>query len=709
MKKILYRLVLSIFVFCGVFSFALAQSNPATNWSGTPYVWGNPVINADGSVSAAMPNGWGSFGMNPFDNWGGTNVDNGQKWTINNRWLSDSGGRKIAELLGLNVVIYNTPGSCPFQELAAKRITNIICGSNSGRETPPGSWRYYSIDSSGENNSVVLEAYADYFLMGRDDVAKYLFENRFGERLACYSSYNQPFRNGMTFDQMKQNIESFNLSLCSTSSSGSGGSTNTGTGGTNTGSTGTGSGSGTTNSSVGSDTPVNLARKLVDSLFDDFDKSMGSISGIGLNLNTNTQTNTSNTNTTPSTNSACYVFNQDLKLGSTGIEVTNLTTRLVSEGFLSSQSSSFDQVVFGAVVAYQEKYASQILTPVGLTSGTGYFGKSTRNYMNSKCTGSTTNTVKPVVNTPANNTTPNTVTSVGTPRTPAPRLQEVDLSTLIFEKPLSSTIPRVSPSCPAWTSPTGLTPQDPEFYRGGVADKAPGEYEYRQSRPGMWYDRDYVDYNGGIATSPAPIFFGNIGFNPFSISTGVATSDNLSLKKGDTWILSDGGISLEGHKKVLSLLGVPPTPQKGEDDYIAQMRKYPAVSIFMNSYTLMYAKMFMQCEDDLARFMFINRNHPIFKTQFGAGYMYPRSGYDSPESFMSDAKANISYINREVSEQNRQADISDGISGVSTQTPQINTQGGSTLTSKQIQDIQSQITALLSQVSLLQEQLKQLK
>lgn len=719
MNKILLSFIFGIILF-GVLPSTASAAN-ATNFTGTPYVWGNPVTNSDGSVSAAMPNGWGSYGADPFDTWAGTNVDNGQKWTINNRWLDDWGGRKTVELLGLNFTIYNTPGSCPLQEIAAGRKTNVICGSNSGRNVPPGSWTLY--DGRNNNTAVTLEAFADWFLIGRDDIAKYAFENLWNPKFECYGGLNT-IRHTMTYrlgidgtvnlnlslDEIKKNVEN---SLCQTSTSQIPATQPT----TNTGSTGTLNGGGTgTSATIDAKTTAELAQTeaLVNSVrtrYEQIMKQLG-VSSISELINTNATIPTyllpSSTNTsTPG--SSCYVFNSDLKLGSTGLDVTNLTTRLVAEGLLSSQSNSFDQTVFAGVVAYQEKYASQILTPVGLTSGTGYFGKSTRDYMNSKCTSGTINTANQANTLPSNTVPPTNPPTSGGTFTPAPRLKEVDLSTLIFEKPLSSTIPKVSPSCPAWTSPTGLTPQDPEFYRGGVADKAPGEYEYRQSRPGMWYDRDYVDYNGGIATSPAPIFFGNIGFNPFSTSKGVATSNNLSLKKGDTWILSDGGISLEGHKKVLSLLGVPPTPQKGEDDYIAQMRKYPAVSIFMNSYTLMYAKMFMQCEDDLARFMFINRNHPIFKTQFGAGYMYPRSGYDSPESFMSDAKANISYINREVSEQNRQADISDGISGVSTQTPQTNTQGGSTLTSKQIQDIQSQITALLSQVKVLQTQLAKLQ
>lgn len=669
MKNILYRLVLSIFVFCGVFSFASAQSNPATNYDFLSNTWGNPVLNADGSVSAGMPNGWGSFGADPFDNWGGTNVDTGQTWTINNKWLSDFGGRKIAELLGLNVKIYNTPGSCPNQEIAAKQITKVICGSNSGRETPPGSWRYWDINPSGEPVPIALEAYTNYFLMGKDDIAKYLFDNRYSDRLACYSTY-QPYLYSAdtTFSQMKQNIESFNLSLCSTSSSGSGGSTNTGS--TNTGSTG---GSSTTNSSVGSDTPVNLARKLIDSLFDDFNKSMGSIGNIGLNINTGTQTTTGGTNTSSGSNSACYVFNSDLKLGSTGIDVTNLTARLVAEGLLSSQSNSYDQTVFSAVVAYQEKYASQILTPVGLTQGTGYFGSSTRSYMNSKCTSGTTNTGSTSGNTGG-------AGAVSTPQVYTP---------LVLEKPLASTIPQYSTSCPLWTSPTGVTQQDSKFYLGStLSSPSQGEY-YR----GFWYDKPEVTYVGGVATAPTPIYFGNIGFNPFETKEGINSGDNLLLKKGDKYVITDQKISKAGHEKVLSLLSISLTSQPGEAPDLKDIRAYNPASFYGNAYTWGMAQRFMRCEDEFARFLFVNRNSEEVQKYYG--YAVNGSGYNSPESFMS----NVNAIKK-----------SQGVTTTSTNTTtNTNSTQKVALTSKQIQDIQSQITALLSQVSLLQEQLKQLK
>lgn len=79
-------------------------------------------------------------------------------------------------------------------------------------------------------------------------------------------------------------------------------------------------------------------------------------------------------------------LSSDLRLGSTGTPVSSLTRVLVAAGLLSQQSSTFDMSVYTAVVAYQERFAAQILTPNGLTKGTGFVGPSTRTHMNSSVT-----------------------------------------------------------------------------------------------------------------------------------------------------------------------------------------------------------------------------------------------------------------------------------------------------------------------------------
>ena len=105
----------------------------------------------------------------------------------------------------------------------------------------------------------------------------------------------------------------------------------------------------------------------------------------------------------------------DLRLGDSGTQVTLLTQALVNDGELSTTQSTFDQTVFNAVVIYQEKYASDILTPVGLTRGNGFVGTQTRAKMNTQLlsTYNTTagNTGGVMTTNPATGTTGTTNTS----------------------------------------------------------------------------------------------------------------------------------------------------------------------------------------------------------------------------------------------------------------------------------------------------------
>lgn len=100
----------------------------------------------------------------------------------------------------------------------------------------------------------------------------------------------------------------------------------------------------------------------------------------------------------------CHDFNTNLRIGdggdgggSTGIhaEVKALIEALSKEGVLdydqvvrpgsmgsSIRATDFSEEVAAAVVAFQEKYRGEILTPFGLKRGTGFVGKSTRAKLN---------------------------------------------------------------------------------------------------------------------------------------------------------------------------------------------------------------------------------------------------------------------------------------------------------------------------------------
>ncbi|MDP3882551.1 MAG: IPT/TIG domain-containing protein [Candidatus Staskawiczbacteria bacterium] len=94
----------------------------------------------------------------------------------------------------------------------------------------------------------------------------------------------------------------------------------------------------------------------------------------------------STTDTDTDTESAwCHTFNQKLGYAnSSSTEVGYLHTALDKEGisYAPDTSNTYGRGTAAAIAKFQEKYASEILAPYGLTKGTGYFGNSTRAKLN---------------------------------------------------------------------------------------------------------------------------------------------------------------------------------------------------------------------------------------------------------------------------------------------------------------------------------------
>ncbi len=87
-------------------------------------------------------------------------------------------------------------------------------------------------------------------------------------------------------------------------------------------------------------------------------------------------------------------FTRNLTTGDTGADVMELqkflntngyTVAVTGAGSVGNETEYFGPATAGAVAAFQEAYASEILAPLGLTAGTGYFGASTRAKANELC------------------------------------------------------------------------------------------------------------------------------------------------------------------------------------------------------------------------------------------------------------------------------------------------------------------------------------
>src|SRR3989344_4903772 len=141
---------------------------------------------------------------------------------------------------------------------------------------------------------------------------------------------------------------------------------------------------------------------------------------------------------------ACpYTWTRSLKQGDTGADVMKLQkflnssadTKVASSGTGSpgSESSYFGAATKAAVAKWQDKYKSEVLTPVGLSAGTGYFGTMSIAKANALCTG-TVATPAPTPTTPVVTPSGTGLTVTKHPTQPANMLAPKNSSRVPFTK-----------------------------------------------------------------------------------------------------------------------------------------------------------------------------------------------------------------------------------------------------------------------------------
>ena len=108
------------------------------------------------------------------------------------------------------------------------------------------------------------------------------------------------------------------------------------------------------------------------------------------NVATSSSTSTTTTFSGAITNTK-YVFNKNLELGISGRDVKELQMFLNAHGFILAHSGPgspgqetayFGLLTKAALIAFQNAHKTTILSPLGLSIGTGYFGSSTRAFVN---------------------------------------------------------------------------------------------------------------------------------------------------------------------------------------------------------------------------------------------------------------------------------------------------------------------------------------
>jgi peptidoglycan hydrolase-like protein with peptidoglycan-binding domain len=309
-----------------------------------------------------------------------------------------------------------------------------------------------------------------------------------------------------------------------------------------------------------------------------------------------------------STTPWCYTFNNNLSIGMTSNEVTELQTALQKDGESVTVNGTFDDQTAAAVTTFQEKYQSTILAPYGLNNGTGYAGKGTRAELNSLfgCSGSNPVTppivANPVVPTstpivaPAPvstssatlnsfSVTPSSISSGGVVTISYSGTNLGVAKLYISCPPGVTTSDKEGDACNQWTTFAPSATQDTHVFNNTSASSqqvALTLYGYDASNALVGYKYTYVNVTGFINPSPAQTSLNVLSPASGETVTGgsqynirwTETGGNLSSASYAIYLVGNGAVvqttasgltasQVGGGKDVLSYTWTVPTTMSG--------------------------------------------------------------------------------------------------------------------------------------------------